>query len=607
VRQFFRNALTQMKRPAPIRQQSTTALGTSPKAQEWLSLRSVLVVAAALAAVVFAIYNPALHFQFILDDHRFTSEPRLQSSGHLWEYFTSFVWAQTPGGPLSFYRPLFLLWLRLNFILAGASPWGWHLLSIAKHVSVAVLLGLLVWKLLRDRVAALMAAGLFALHPANTESVAWVTVPDPLMSAAVLGALLLYLKYTESVSARGEFPAEKNSEMLNAKSGGKSSRKLRKQARTKPKEDYSALWLIASAAACLAALMAKETAVVLPAVFFALALIKPIGKPTGKEAPSEQMISLAARLRSAFLRTLPFLAAAVVYFLFRLSALGVLLSPSTQHLPWKTVLLSWPATLWFYVKVLFWPVSSRAFADPAFADSFSLRGVALPAFGVLCVAAILAGVCAWAWKTARRDLTAPDALSVERALLLGVLLLVLPILLALNLNALNPGDFLHGRYTYLPLTGLMLLLASFWHLARNGRTVLLAVAGLVAVLFALLTTQQERMWKDDLTVFTVGHEIAPHNIPVDQSLVRAHVQIALDLDEAGHCEKALPIFDDAIRQYPQDWYAWAGEGECYFKMNDLPKAEQSLRRAAELSHEPRVNEEWQLVREKMGLPSAPPQ
>jgi len=82
--------------------------------------------------------------------------------------------AQVPGGPLSFYRPLFVVWLRLNFILSEMSPWGWHLLSVVKHLSAAVLLGLLVWKLLRDRVAALVAGTLFAMHPAHTESVAWV-------------------------------------------------------------------------------------------------------------------------------------------------------------------------------------------------------------------------------------------------------------------------------------------------------------------------------------------------------------------------------------------------------------------------------------------------
>ena len=198
-----------------------------------------------------------------------------------------------------------------------------------------------------------------------------------------------------------------------------------------------------------------------------------------------------------------------------------------------------------------------------------------------------------------------EAADVRRGLLLGVGILVLPLLLTLNLNALNPGDFLHGRYTYLPLTGLMLLLATGWRLWKNGRAMLLTVAGLVAVAFGVLTIQQESDWKDDLTIFTAAHENAPHNGPVAQNLARAHVQVALGLDETGRCNEAVPIFEEAIRQYPQDWYAWAGLGECRAKLNDLPGAEQSLRRAAELSHEPRVREEWEAVREKMGLGSAP--
>ena len=128
---------------------------------------------------------------------------------------------------------------------------------------------------------------------------------------------------------------------------------------------------------------------------------------------------------------------------------------------------------------------------------------------------------------------------------------------------------------------------------------------MVAIAFTVLTVRQESAWKDDLTVFTVAHQNAPYNAPVAQNLVRAHVQVAIGLDEAGRCDQAAPIFEDAIRQYPQDWFAWAGLGECQFKLNDLPGAEQSLRRASELSHEPRVREEWQAVREKMGLPSAP--
>jgi len=203
------------------------------------------------------------------------------------------------------------------------------------------------------------------------------------------------------------------------------------------------------------------------------------------------------------------------------------------------------------------------------------------------------------------------ALGVRRALLLGTSLLVLPILLALNLNALNPGDFLHGRYTYLPLTGLMLLLATAWHLAARHlatewRVVLLVAAGLVAVAFSVLTLSQETMWKDDLTVFTMAHQYAPNNAPIAQNLANANVQVALGLDEAGRCDEAIPIFDQVIQQYPDDWFAWAGRGECFFKLGNLPEAEQSLRRASELSHEPRVAEQWQQVRTLMGLPPTPP-
>ena len=148
-----------------------------------------LVIAVSCVAVVFAIvYAPSLNFQFILDDHRFTADPRIQFSGHIWDYFTSFVWAQFTGGPPSFYRPIFLLWMRINFVLCDLSTWGWHLLSLIKHAAVALLLAWLVWKLLRDRTAALLAAALFALHPAQTESVAWTTVPDPLMALGVVGS-----------------------------------------------------------------------------------------------------------------------------------------------------------------------------------------------------------------------------------------------------------------------------------------------------------------------------------------------------------------------------------------------------------------------------------
>jgi protein O-mannosyl-transferase len=571
-----------MKPSPPIRQQKAPVQAPRPGPPELLSPLTFSIVAIALVIVIFAAYIPALSFQFILDDHRFVNDPRVQSSGHVWEYFTNYVWAQFTGGPTSFYRPFFVLWMRLNFILSEMSPWGWHLLSIVKHVLVAVLLGVLVWKLLRDRSAALMAGALFALHPAHTESVAWVTVPDPLMSAAMLGSVLCYLRYADQFSAQSSLPS------------GRSGRKPRKPSEAEARS--SVAWLIASAALCLVALFAKETAVVLLPVLFALALVMPSLKYDGA--------NLRSHLFRALRQTIPFLGVTVIYLLLRLHALGGRLGARTQNLSWSTVARSVPATLWFYLKVLLWPVRLCAFADSSQVDTFSARDVLLPALGVGCALVVLAAALLWAWKKAR-DLPEREAAGVERALVLGSLFLVLPILLALNLNALNPGDFLHGRYTYLSLTGLMLLLATGWHLMDELRIASLAVAGLLGIVFTVFTVRQESAWKDDLTVFTVAHQIAPHNAPVALNLARAHVQVALQLGEAGRCDEAVVTFNEVIREFPQDWYAWAGLGECQLQLNDLPKAEQSLHRAAELSHEPRVTQEWQELRAQMGLPSAP--
>lgn len=560
----------------------------SVNTRELLSLRICLTIALGLIAIVLAVYNPALNFQFVLDDHRFTQDHRIQFSGYLWNYFADFVWAQSTGMPPSFYRPIFLLWMRINFLLCGLSSWGWHLLSIAKHVVVAALLAMLVWSLLRDRVAALVAAVLFALHPAQTESVAWVTVPDPLMAAGILGSVLLFLKYLRVVDA-----------------GTTTTPKRRNKSRAQANGGHTP-WLIASAICGLLALFAKETAIILPVLIFALAFLHARGETVlvaQKSRKGETDPLFWPSVKSALSQTAPFLIATVLYLLLRVNALQGSVVSRTQHLRVTTVLLSWPATLCFYLKVLFWPVRSRAFANPTIIDRFSVHDVLIPLLGLMATGLALLGTLFWIWKHAERISSRERAESLQYAAVLGVLLLVLPILLTLDLNALNPGDFLHGRYTYLPLSGLTLLIATTWHLSGRLRIpLLLAPAGLV-VAFSTLTWAQEKQWRDDLTVFTVAHDLAPQNKPVARSLADAQIQQALRLDEEGRCSDAVPVFQDVSRQYPDDWFAWAALGDCMVQLSRYQEAEEDFHRAADLSHEPRVIEQWKDLRARMGLPA----
>lgn len=47
------------------------------------SARVFFVLAFCCLCLVFAVYSRSLNFQFILDDHNFTADPRIQNSGHI--------------------------------------------------------------------------------------------------------------------------------------------------------------------------------------------------------------------------------------------------------------------------------------------------------------------------------------------------------------------------------------------------------------------------------------------------------------------------------------------------------------------------------------------
>lgn len=531
---------------------------------------------ALLLCLGFAVYIPSLKFGFILDDHRFTGDPRIQESGHLPDYFSNYVWAQFTGGPPSFYRPVFVLWLRFSFMIAELSPLGWHLLSIAKHLLVGIMLWYLIYRLLGDRLSAFAAAALFLLHPSHAESVSWVTVPDPLLTLSLLVSLLFYLRYLDSWSSAIENPSRKSRKNTERKASGGSPR-----------------WLIASVAVYFAALLAKETAIVFPAIILGLAVIP--------ETTDGSRINHNETRWREFLPVAVFALVSLLYLLIRWSVLGGKIAPATQHLPWSTVVLSWPATLWFYVKAMIWPVKSYSFADPILIESFSVRGVLLPVLALVVCGSLLTAGWVWAWRSAQHQLTEREAANVKFGLIAGGLLLVLPLLPTLNLNALNPGDFLHGRYVYLPLAGLSMLVAVGLHLAGRLRWALMCIAGVIAIAFMPLTWSQEKQWKDDSTVFTMAHELAPQNRPVARNLADTRVRAALLIADDGRCSEAMPVFDEVNREYPDDWYTWAGRGICFVRANDLVRAEEAFHRAADLSHDPRVVEQWQALRAHMGL------
>ena len=136
---------------------------------EWLRAawaRGRLPVVVLLAATVLA-YLPVWRAGFIWDDDAYvTKNLTLRSL----EGFRR-IWLEVGATPQ--YYPLVHTSFWLEYHLWGLNPLGYHLVNVFLHALGALLL----WRvLLRLAVpGAWLAAALFALHPVQVESVAWIT------------------------------------------------------------------------------------------------------------------------------------------------------------------------------------------------------------------------------------------------------------------------------------------------------------------------------------------------------------------------------------------------------------------------------------------------
>jgi protein O-mannosyl-transferase len=147
----------------------------------WLA--ALLLVLATILA-----YQPVWHAGFIWDDDKYvTQNPMLIATGGLRQiWFSAHLQSQ--------YFPLVFTTLRFEHSIWGLNPLGYHLVNVLLHATNALLL----WHLLRRLAvpAAWLAAALWALHPVQVESVAWVTELKNVQSTLFyLSALLAWVKF----------------------------------------------------------------------------------------------------------------------------------------------------------------------------------------------------------------------------------------------------------------------------------------------------------------------------------------------------------------------------------------------------------------------------
>lgn len=505
-------------------------------------MRSTVPLAGLLVLLVMVAYLPAYGAGFVWDDDYYVIANRtlrdLDGLRSIW--FDIFATPQ--------YYPLVHTTFWLEYRLAGASPQLYHFTNVALHAANAVLL----WRILVNLrfTGAWLVAAVFALHPLQVESVAWITERKNVLSTFFyLCAALIYLRY----SARADEGASDRWWL------------------------YGGSWL-----AYTAALLSKSVTATLPGALLVVLWWK-----------------RGTWLRRDWMTLTPMLlvGAAVGLLTVWLEREHVLARGPDWDFSLLDRCLIAGRALWFYAAKLVWP-TELAFIYPRWVIDASLWWQYLFPLAAIAVVATL---------FALRE-------RIGRGPLAGVLFYAGTLFPALGFFNLYPMrySFVANHFQYVAGVGLMVLAVAGIsrslvgiNLHVSGRR---TVAGLMLAVLAALTwwntlayADAETLWRDTLRK-NPGAWMAHHNLGIEldargrhaeaqahyRSAVelapahfRAHHKLGRSLAREGRLEEAIAHFELAIRLSPDERQFHSSLGEAYLRRGDFVEAEAAFRRVLE--------------------------
>ncbi|MCH8820217.1 MAG: hypothetical protein IIB03_07850, partial [Acidobacteria bacterium] len=152
-----------------------------------------IIVALLLAGIVLIVYAPVGHYEFVdLDDDLYVRDnPRIKR-GVTWD---NLVWAISSFRE-GVWNPATWISFMLDYHLFGLNPGAFHLTNLLLHTASVVLLLVVLQQMTGALWPSALVAALFALHPLNVESVAWVAERKNVLSTLFwLATLWAYSGY----------------------------------------------------------------------------------------------------------------------------------------------------------------------------------------------------------------------------------------------------------------------------------------------------------------------------------------------------------------------------------------------------------------------------
>lgn len=486
--------------------------------------RKIAAIPGSAIAYLVLIFAILLSYYRILDNGFVNLDDPLQVtanshvlSGITWENIKWSFSFQSPCSPLTW------LTYAATVGLFGASPGPFHAISLLLHTANSLLLLYALRVLTGDFRKSLAVSLLFAVHPINVESVAWIAEINNVLSG--LFFMLTLVAYRSYSRAPG-------------------------------------IWrYILVAVVFELGLLSKSSIMTLPFILLLLDFW-PL-KRIEIERTGRSLRLAGTPLKRLVLEKLPLL------FLSSISlASSLLMQP--QHTTFTPLSLA-PMSLRIsnalvsylkYLGKLFWPVDLGVlYPYPS----------AIPLWETVGAVIVLSGVTFFAVRT-----------FLQRPyLLVGWLWFLGSLVPFLGIIQSGLWPEMADRYAYIPFIGAFIILS--WGtsdlLCLLGKKSILYAARLAAgaalCLLSLATWVQTEYWKDSVTLFEHVLTLNPDNEP-------AHGNLGSALLNRGEIEKALFHMKEALRLNPYSADTCFNLGMAYSLRNDHEKALHYLRRALQI-------------------------
>jgi protein O-mannosyl-transferase len=451
--------------------------------------RQKLILCVLLAATTIAVYSPILRAPFLnYDDALHVTENAHVRAGLTW---STVEWAFR-SSETSDWHPITWLSHALDCELFGVGPAGPHAVNLLLHATNAVLLFLLLEGATGFLWQSFGAAALFALHPINVESVAWISErKDVLSMLFFLLALAAYGRYV-CRPCIGRY--------------------------------------LAVTVAYAFALMSKAQVITFP---FALLLLdywplyriaprELIDAPVGENQnspPAKSFISLIVEKIPWFA-----LSAASAFITMRVEAEAM----QAKYPLW--VRLANAALAYAkYLEKAVWPLHlAPLYPHPGM--SINVASSVVSAIVILGISVLVLALrrhrqffVGWFW-------------------FMGTLV---PMIGLVQISIHSMAD----RYAYIPLVGIFVIMAwgagalvEKYHLPQS---VPISVSAAAMIALAVMLSLQVSFWRDNITLWT-------HTLAITQENYTAEDMLASALLAQGKIEEGIPHLRQALLYYPND-------------------------------------------------------